>query len=115
MQVTLKNRETLSGVITIFTIPVDVSRMSLTTIMLVVYSLSGTGTPTITIQFQTSNDMETWKDCGSPFNRTATGESLVGLVASTDGYQRYLRASIALTGTSPLVSYSLWTNLFTSS
>jgi hypothetical protein len=112
MQVTLKNRETLSGVVTINTIPVDVSRMGLTTLMLVVYSISGSGSPTITIQLQTSNDMETWVDCGSSFNRTSAGETLDALQASADGYQRYLRASIALTGTGPLVSYSLWANLF---
>jgi hypothetical protein len=61
---------------------------------------------------QTSDDLETWKDFGSSFALTAAGNSLQSFLASTSAYQRYVRASIALTGTTPLVSYSLWANLF---
>jgi hypothetical protein len=111
MQVTLKNRETLSGVVTIATVPFDTNGMSLITLMLTVYAISGT-TPDIEIQLQTSNDLETWVDVGASFSRTTAGTTITGFDAATVFYQRYVRAQIALTGTGPLASYSLWANLF---
>jgi hypothetical protein len=111
VQVTLKNRETLSGVITIYSDPVDVSGMSLLTFMLVVYAISGTS-PVGTVQIQTSNDLETWKDVGSNFALTAVGQETRFLLAAGDFYQRYVRAEIDLAGTNPLVAYSLWADLY---
>jgi hypothetical protein len=111
MQVVLKDRETLSGVLDIDTDPVDVSGMSLLTFLFVVYSISGT-TPAATVQVQTSNDLETWKDVGSSFNLNAAGSQTAMFAALNENYQRYVRANVSLTGTAPLVSYSLWLNLF---
>jgi hypothetical protein len=111
MQVTLKNRETLTGVVVIFTNPFDTGDYGVITAALVVYSITGT-TPDLQIEFQTSNDPETWEDCGTAFAAVAAGTQLGGMTAATDKYQRYVRAKINLTGTSPLVSYSLWANLY---
>ena len=114
MQVTLKSRETITGVVTIESIAVDTNGMSLLTVMLTLYAISGTA-PNLAIQLQTSNDLETWVNFGTPFNLGATGSSVSAAAAGGTAYQRYIRAQIALTGTTPLVSYSLWVNLFASS
>jgi hypothetical protein len=110
MLVTIKDRETLTGVVTIESDPFDVSGMSLVTLMLTVYAISGT-TPQLMIVMQSSADLETWTTVGSSFN-VITAESKLASILASQGCQRYVRAQIALSGTLPLVSYSLWANLF---
>jgi hypothetical protein len=112
MQITAKNHDSLSGALTIFSIPIDSTEMSLITAMLTVYTISGGGA--LTIQMQTSDDLETWKDFGSTFSRSAAGSALAAFTALGSVYQRYVRMSITLSGSSPLVTYSLWANLFPS-
>lgn len=114
MQVTLKNRETLNGVITIKSNPVDVGDNSVISVMLLVYAISGAGA-TLAIQFEMSNDLENWVNLGSSFNLGTATSQTVAYTAAPNQFQRYFRASIALSGTTPLVSYSLWANLFPSS
>src|SRR5262245_7056705 len=111
MQITLKNRETINGVVTIKSVPVDTSNFPMMTSELVVYAISGTG-PSLTIQYEPSNDLETWSNMGASFMLNAAGNSLVAFTAQAGFYQRYVRASIALAGTGPLASYSLWANLY---
>jgi hypothetical protein len=113
MQMVLKNRETVTGQVTVFSTVVDVSNMPLLTACLVVYAVSGTG-PSVTIQVQTSDDLETWQNVGSSFNLTAAGMQKAAFTAQTDVYGRYIRCSIAVAGTSPLFNFSLWLNAFPS-
>jgi hypothetical protein len=113
MQVIFKNRETLTGVVTVYTTPVDVSNMPLLTATLIVYAISGT-TPFLAVQLQTSEDLETWDDVGGSFNLGVAGADKRAFLADTAVYGRYIRAQLALTGTNPLVNFSLYMNMFPS-
>jgi hypothetical protein len=114
MQITLKNRETISAAVTAKSVPIDVSDSACITAALTVYVISGTS-PQIQIQFETSNDMQDWVTAGTAFAATTTGTQLGVMDAKTDKYQRYVRASIVVSGTTPLVNFSLWVNTFASS
>lgn len=113
MQVNIKNRETLNGVVAIRSNPVDVSDQGALTFMLTVYAISGAAA-LLSIGLQTSNDLETWESVGSSFNQGAVANTLASFDAKTEKYQRYIRVVITLSGTTPLVSYSLWLNGFPS-
>jgi hypothetical protein len=109
----MKNRETITGAVTLYTNPLDVSNFPLLVLTLVVYAMSGT-TPSLTIQIQTSDDLETWMSVGSSFNLAAAGMAKSSFTAQTDVYGRYVRAQVVLAGTSPLANYSLFLNAFPS-
>ena len=75
---------------------------------IVVISLSGTGTPTVTCQLQESNDLENWKDKGSTTAPTAVGYTLAA--AQTALASGYLRLKVTLSGTSPITVVSIGLN-----
>src|SRR5688500_6189985 len=113
MQMVLRNRETVTGTVTVVSTVVDVSNMPLLTAIVVVYAVSGTG-PTITIQLQTCDDLETWQNVGSTFKLRAAGMQKAAFTAQNDVYGRYIRCQIAVAGTNPLFNFSLWLNAFPS-
>jgi hypothetical protein len=67
---------------------------------IVVFSLSGSSTPTVTCQLQESNDLENWSNKGSTTAPIAVGYTLAtketGLAAG------YLRVKVTLSGTTPI-------------
>ena len=113
MQITVKEREPLSGVVTINSVPIDISDVPMVTMTLLVHAIGGT-TPDLQVTLQTSDNLEDWTTVGTPFNRSTAGQSLAAFVASADPWGRYLRAEIALSGTTPTAAYSLWMNTFPS-
>lgn len=74
----------------------------------VVISLSGTGTPTVTCQLQESNDLENWKDKGSTTAPTAVGYTLAA--AQTGISSGYVRLKVTLSGTTPITVISAGIN-----
>ena len=114
MQITLKNRETISGAGTFYTPPVDVSSRALFTVNLTVHSSSGTS-QTFDVQYQTCDNLEDWADLGGPTSQNAPGTALMGYKAGTEFYGRYVRCKITVGGTDPMYNYSLWMNTFASS
>jgi hypothetical protein len=111
MQYALKNRETVTGQVTVLSAVVDVASIPLLTASAVVYAVSGTG-PSISFQIQTSDDLLTWATAGSSFNLAATGMQKAAFRSSTGVIGRYVRFQIAVAGTNPLFNYSLWLNTF---
>lgn len=114
MQITLKDRETITGVVTVETQPVDVSGMPQLSAEVVVHAVSGT-TPDCQLQLQTSNNLEDWSNIGGTWSETAVGATQQGYGVTGDNYQRYVRFQIAVTGTSPMFNYSLYLNTYASS
>jgi hypothetical protein len=114
MQIILKNRETLTGTVTVFSTVFDASSMPVFTATLIAYAMAGTA-PTLTVQFQTSEDLETWLDVSGALSLSATGVNHLACRAETAVYGRYVRAEIETTGTNPLANYSLVVDLFPSS
>lgn len=113
MQVTAKDHEQLSGVVTVKSDPVDMSDLPALTATMVVHSIDGTS-PDLEIGLETSDNLEDWVSFGSSVSRSTAGVSLAAARASSTHYGRYVRASIALTGTDPVVVYSLILNTFPS-
>jgi len=114
MQITIKDRETITGVVTIFTQPVDVAGMPQLSAEAIVHAVSGTG-PDCEFQMQTSNNLEDWSDIAGPFSQATAGATQAGYDVNAALYQRYVRFQIAVTGTSPMFNYSLFLNTFASS
>ena len=114
MQITLKDRETITGVVTIETPPVDVSGMPQLSAEVVVHAVSGT-TPDCQLQMQTSNNMEDWSDVGGTWSETAVGATQQTYEVNGTAYQRYVRFQVAVTGTNPMFNYSLFLNTYQSS
>ena len=106
MQITLKDRETITGVLTIYTAPVDLASMSMFTFNVTVHSAGGTS-PTLTLAWETSDNLEDWLQLTGSTSQDAIGTSIDSHEAKTSKYGRYVRASIAVTGTSPIYNYSL--------
>ncbi len=109
-----KNRETLTGDAQLFTSPADVTGMPQCSMNMTLHSVGGTLT-TFDVQMQTSDNLEDWFDVGNSFGRTTVGVALEEINVRNHKYGRYVRAEIAITGTNPLVNYSLWLNTFPSS
>ena len=114
MQITLKDRETVTGAATFYTSPVDVSSMAQFTFNFTVHAASGTS-QTFALQFQTSDNLEDWEDVGGATSQDSAGTSIGGNNAMSHYYGRYIRASLLTGGTSPMFNYSLWLNTFASS
>ena len=114
MQITLKDRETVTGAATFYTPPVDVSSVSLFTYNFTVHAASGTA-QTFGLTFETSDNLEDWQPMGTAMNQDIAGTSIGGIDAKSLFCGRYIRASLVTGGTSPLFNYSLWLNTFGSS
>jgi hypothetical protein len=114
MQITLKDRETVTGAATFYTPPVDVSSMALFTYNFTVHAASGTS-QTFALTFETSDNLEDWQPIGSAMNQDTAGTNLGSLDAKSGFYGRYIRASLVTGGTSPMFNYSIWLNTFASS
>ena len=116
MQITIKNRETLTGdSVTVLSQPIDVSGMPQCAINETIHSVGGTVTA-FDINFQASGNLEDWVDIGPTLNGIAVGVELEELNVRDDKYGRYVRAQIILGGTgTALVNYSLWLDTYSSS
>jgi hypothetical protein len=113
MQIAVRNRDTVTGVVTVYSTIIDVSNMPLLTLLLIVHAVSGTG-PNLAAQVQTSDDLESWSNVGSALSRGTAGQSKSAVTAETDVYGRYIRVEFASTGTSPLFNFSFYVNAFPS-
>lgn len=115
MQLVVKDRETLNGVVTVHSRALDVSEAPLLVATLTTHSMTGT-TPELEIQLETSENLEDWASVGSSLNLTTADTTLSAFAAATIPYGRYVRAKIQLTGSDALLTvYSLWINTFPSS
>ena len=114
MQITVKDRESLNGEVTLRSDPFDLSDIPMFTATLLVYAIGGTS-PEISIQLETSDNLEDWTGVGSAITANSLDMSLTCFVATTHPWGRYVRAMIQLSGTSPNVVYSFWVNTFPSS
>ena len=114
MQYTLKNRETMTGAVSVVTHPVDVSDVPFFSVNITVHARSGTS-PTLSISFETSDNLEDWAALtAGPVAQNDPGTTLAGVRVSTDPYGRYVRCLIVSAGTTPMYNYSLWINTFAS-
>lgn len=117
MQQFIKQRATETGDISFVTPAIDVAGIPLIATELVVFDLQGT-TPSIAVQVQGSNDLETWTDnggTGATISRTSVGTDSGAVQASANPYGRYIRYKIDITGTTTRVFYSLVLNTYQSS
>jgi hypothetical protein len=114
MQMTVKNRDTVTGVVTVYSRVLDVSNMPQLTLLLIVHAVSGTS-PLLAAQVQSSDDLQTWSDVGGALSRSTTGQSNGALEARDEVYGRYIRIQFASSGTSPLFNFSYYVNGFPSS
>jgi len=116
MQYTLKNRETITGAVSIFTQPVDVSEVPMFTVTTVVHARSGTS-PTFNISFETSDNLEDWSPMTSvpAISQDDPGMRVDSVRALSHPYGRYIRCEIVSAGTDPMYNYSLWINTFPNS
>ncbi len=114
MQIPIKIRETLTGATTVKSPGIDVSGMPLAAINLTVHTTGGT-VSTFTVQFQTSGNLEDWTNVGPAVSQTTAGVALDEINVKDDKYGRYVRAVVAMTGTDPLINYSLWLDTYPSS
>ena len=111
MQHVICSREQFYDAVVFESLPVDVSGMAMLVLGVTVHAISGT-TPQLSAQLQTSTDLETWADVGSPVDVTATGWSGGAVVASSTPYGRYVRVEYTVTGSGPLVNATVAINVF---
>ena len=114
MQIVVWDRETLTGAITVETPAIDVEGIPVVEVVVSVHGISGTS-PQLTLQLQTSDDMETWADVGADIDMTATGYGADTYPVVDDLYARYVRIEAALTGTDPVVNATVSLNTYESS
>ena len=114
MQITLKDRETVTGAATFYTSPVDVSSMPQFTYNFTVHAASGTA-QTFALSFETSDNLEDWEPLGGGSNQDAAGTTIGVVEANSSFYGRYVRVSLVTGGTTPMFNYSIWLNTFASS
>ena len=114
MQIIVKDRDSINGAVTVKSLSFDLSDVPMVTGSLVLHAIGGTG-PDLSIQLETSDNLEDWTSVGSAFGRSSTGTQLAAFLASAAPWGRYLRASIVLAGTEPYAVFSLWLNTFPSS
>ena len=114
MQYMMQNRVTHTQAADFQTPYIDVSDSPLLTLNAIVYSNGGTS-PVASVTLQTSDDLETWVNVGSALAISAVGSELRAFAAHTLPYGRYVRLSIDITGTDPIVTYSVALNTFQSS
>lgn len=62
----------------------------------IVFALSGSGSPAVSLQLQESNDLENWSDKGSATSATAVGFKMCTAVTSIAA--AYIRLKITLAG-----------------
>jgi len=114
MQQFIKQRHTLEGEITFETPAVDLGDVAFFIGNLIVYTITGAAA-SLSIQAQTSDDLDTWTNVGSPFAGSTAGSTRAAVDAKSDLFGRYVRFELAFTGTTPTVSYSLVINTHHSS
>lgn len=114
MQITIKDSDALNGEATIRTSTIDVSEIPLLTVALIVHTIGG-GSASISVQLETSENLEDWDDVGSPISQGSAIPTKAAFKAGTDVWGRYLRTTITFTGTTPKIVYSLYMNTFPSS
>jgi hypothetical protein len=114
MQIAVKVRETLTGAVTAYSSPIDISNSPIFTGCLIAHAVSGTS-PTFDVSFETSDDLETWDALTATFQQVTAASVDRGVwPTSGEAYGRYIRAVFQLAGTSPLVNFSLYRNTFQS-
>ena len=114
MQLVVKDRETITGVVTVESKPLDLSGMPAFSVEIVLHAASGTGLNTL-VQPQTSNNLEDWSDIGGSISISSIGAAQLAYDVTSDHYQKYVRFQIAINGTNPMVNLSLFVNTFPSS
>ena len=115
MQQFIKQRATLEGAITFETAAVDVSGASLLVHMLIVHGIGGTS-PSLTLQPETSDDLEVWSPFGTSIALSATGQQPESDDVKSQPYGRYIRYKVTFAGTgNPNVTYSIVLNTHQSS
>ena len=114
MQYFVKQRATETGDITTHTPAIDVSGASLLVTELIIYSIAATG-PSVVVDVETSNDLETWATIGSQIEGNAAGSVRMASAASVKAYGKYVRFLIVISGTTTELEYSLVLNTHASS
>ena len=114
MQIFVKQRETISGAITFHTSAIDVSGAAMMVTGVNVYDTGGTS-PVISVQQQTGDDLETWTNIGSAISVSSVDQDYQTIKADTTPYGRYTRYQIDLSGTDPVMNYSIVLNTHSSS
>ena len=114
MQYFIKQRATLEGAITFHTPAIDVSGVAALVHTLILYGITGVGAG-LTIQPQTSEDLETWSNFGTSVALSAAGQGLGADDVLTNTFGRYIRYEISLVGTTPTCIYSVILNTHQSS
>lgn len=114
MQIVIRDRENQTAVVAARTQSIEASGYPAFTISLVAHILTGT-TPSLDIQFETSDNLEDWTNLGTAVTRTTAGMSTGHVrLSSGDTILRYVRAIVTTTGTNVVANYSLAINLFQS-
>ena len=112
MQLVLRDRVNQSQAVIALTQPVDMSGYPAFTFSLVAHDVNGTS-PTLDVEWETSDNLEDWTQVGGNTQLTAAGmDSGLIRVAGGDQLLRYVRAKITTAGTNVAINYSLTMNLF---
>lgn len=116
MQVPYRVRETIAGNgATADLAPIDVQSMPLLVLAMIAHSLTGTS-PVLTVQMQTSEDLESWVNFGSTLTLSAQGTDREPFLLTSTPYGRYVRVQLTLAGgATPTACYSLYLNTYASS
>ena len=74
MQIILLENENISGPVSVRTDIIDMENMPAFTALLNLLDIQGSS-PQISVQFRTSDDLETWSNVGSAMTRSTAGQS----------------------------------------
>ncbi len=112
MQIVIRDRVNQSEAISVKGQPIDISGYTGFTMSLVVHALAGTG-PSMTVGFETSDNLDDWIGLTPGLTLAATGiDTDMIRITGGDVLLRYVRPAIASIGTNVVVNYTLTINLF---
>lgn len=110
MRAMLFTRLGLTGVTSEVSQAVSMEEANAVVIDYVVFSLSGTGSPAVTITLQLSNDLENWTSFSGMTNNAPTAAGY-GLSSTATGIATaYVRLKASLSGTTPVAVVSAGVN-----